>query len=127
MSVVALWAAKAWRAIVAAAKWLSSKPIVLAGLIGTFVGAFLMVRSKKNQIGQLSEALEVQRIKAAVARDEAKAEALTERADEHAEEREVLRAQIAASKRRAAELAHAKSLEGKSDEEIAKLFSDAGL
>jgi hypothetical protein len=127
MTVVLAWLARAWGAIVAAAKWLWAHPVALAGAVGTLVGAVLMVRSKKNQIGRLSDALEVQRIKTQVAHDEAKAEVLTERADEHAEEVAALRVQITDSKRRAAELAHAKPLEGKTDDEIAKLFSDAGL
>jgi hypothetical protein len=119
--------ARAWGAIVAAAKWLWSHPVALAGAVGTFVGAVLMVRSKKNQIGTLKDALEVQRIRADVARKEGQADALTARADVNAKEVDALRGEIAASKRRAAELAHATDLKGKTDAEIAKLFSDAGL
>jgi hypothetical protein len=127
VTVVVAWLTRAWSAVVAAGKWLWSHPVALAGLAGALVGAALMVRSKKNQIGRMSDALEVQRIRADVARTEAKADALTEKADASAQEVETLRAQITASKRRAAELAHATNLEGKSDDEIAKLFSDAGL
>jgi hypothetical protein len=88
----------------------------------------LMVRSKRNQISTLQDALEVQRIKASVARDEAQAELLTEQANVHASEVAVLRQQITQSKRRAVELASARPLDsGASDEEIAKLFSNAGL
>lgn len=123
--------ARAWSsitgAIAVAAKWLWSHPAALAGMVGTLIGAVLMVRSKKNQISTLKDALEVQRIKTTVVRDEAQAELLTEQADVHAEEVKALQAQIGASKRRAAELAHATDLQGKTDAEIAKLFSDAGL
>lgn len=127
MTVVGVWLARAWGSIVGAAKWLWSKPVVLAGLFGTLVGAFFVLYSKRNQVGKLKDAVEVQRIRANVARGEAKAEALTEKADASAQEVEALRSEIVASKRRAAELAHATNLEGKTDDEIAKLFSDAGL
>lgn len=126
-----VWLLGAWQSIVTAikavAKWLWAHPAAIAAAIGTLVGAVFMVRSKKNQIGHLSDALEVQKIKNLVVRDEAKVEMLSARADEHAEEVAQLHNQIVASKRRAAELAHATSLEGKSDDEVAKLFSDAGL
>lgn len=121
------WLARLWGGIVTGAKWLWSHPVALAGAIGALVGAVVMVRSKKNQIATLKDALEVQRIQASVAHDEAKADLLTEQADVHAEEVKVLQSQITASKRRAAELAHGTDLQGKSDAEIAKLFSDAGL
>jgi hypothetical protein len=126
-TVVLAWLSRAWGVIVAAAKWLWSHPVALAGAVGTVVGAVLMVRSKKNQIDRLSDALEVQRIRANVAGNEAKAEALTAQADHSAQEVAAIRTDIAASKRRAAELAHATNLEGKTDAEVAKLFSDAGL
>lgn len=127
MTVVVAWLSRAWGVIVAAAKWLWSHPVALAGAVGMLVGAVFMLRSKRTQIGSLKDAVEVQRIRANVARNVAKAEALTERADASAQEAEALRSEIAASKRRAAELAHATNLEGKTDDEIAKLFSDAGL
>lgn len=126
-AAVVVWLSRAWGVIVAAGKWLWSHPVALAGAAGTLVGAVLMLRSKQNQIGRLKDAVEVQRIRAAVARNEAKADALIERADTSAQEVDTLRGEIAASKRRAAELAHASSLEGKTDAEIAKLFSDVGL
>lgn len=116
-----------WAAIMAGARWLWSRPSLLASAVGALVGAFLMVRSKQNQIGRLKDAFEVQKIKTQVAKDEAHAELLTEQADVHADEVTALRTQITQSKRRAAEMAHATDLEGASDEEIAKLFSDAGF
>lgn len=125
--MILVWLAGLWRAIVRGAKWLWSHPAALAGAVGALVGAVLMVRSKKNQVSTLQDALEVQRIKTSVARDEAQAELLTERANVHADEVTALRQQIAQSKRRAVELVHAKPLDGASDEEIAKSFSDAGL
>lgn len=121
------WLARLWAAIVAGAKWLWSHPVALAGAVGALAGAVLMVRSKKNQIATLKDALEVQRIQTSVAHDEAQAELLTEQAGVHADEVKAIQAQITASKRRAAELAHGTDLQGKSDAEIAKLFSDAGL
>jgi flagellar biosynthesis/type III secretory pathway M-ring protein FliF/YscJ len=119
--------AQLWRTIIAGVRWLWARPAVLAGAVGALIGAVAMVRSRENQIGRLKDAFEAQRIKSAVAKDEAKAELLTEQADVHADEVMAIRAQITASKRRAAELAHARSLEDASDEEIAKLFRDSGL
>lgn len=119
---------RTWGELVAIAKWLWSHPAALAGAIGALVGAVLMVRSKTNQVSTLKGALEVQKIKASVARDEAQAELLTEQANVHGDEVKALQEQITQSKRRAVELASAKPLpDGASDEEIAKLFSDAGF
>ena len=112
---------------IAFGKWLCAHPVALAGALGALVGAVLMVRSRKNQIATLKDAFEVQRIRASVARDEARAEVLTEQADEHAEEVKAIQSQIVASKRRAAELMNATDLQDATDAEIAKLFSDAGL
>lgn len=130
MTVQAVMAmlSQAWAALKRIGVWLWSHPAALAGMLGTLVGAVLMVRSKANQISTLKDALEVQKIKASVSHDEAQAEILSGQADVHAEEVAALRQQITSSKRRAIELASAKPLpDGASDEEIAKLFSDAGL
>lgn len=118
-------AARVWAWLNRAAKWLYENPVVL-GLV-SLVGAVLMVRSKRNEIGQLKDALEVQRIKVDVAKKEAKAEELMKQADDHAEEIVALRVQVNASKRRAAELLKPSEVEGMTDEQIAKLCSDAGL
>lgn len=127
MTAIATWLRLAWGGLCDFAKWLWAHPVALAGAIGALVGAVLMVRSKKNQVATLKDALEVQRIQAAVAHDEAQAELLTEQAGVHAEEVKALQSQIVASKRRAAELAHGTDLAGKSDDEIVQLFNDAGF
>jgi len=127
VTVVATWLRLAWGGLVDFAKWLWSHPVALAGAVGAIVGAALMVRSKKNQVATLKDALEVQRIQATVVRDEAQAELLTEQAGVHAQEVKALQAKIVASKRRAAELAHGTDLAGKSDDEIVQLFNDAGF
>lgn len=122
------WLATAWAAVQRFGAWLWAHPAALAGALGAIVGAVLMVRSKKNQVSTLKDALEVQKIKASVARDEATAELLTEQADVHADEVKALQLQIAQSKRRAVELASAKPLDqSATDDEIAKLFTDAGF
>jgi hypothetical protein len=127
MTVAIAWLTRAWGAIVAAAKWLWAHPAALAAAAGTLLGALVVLRSKRNQVENLKDAIEVQRIRTSVARDEAKVEVLTQNADEHAGKVAELQIQIADSKRRAAELAHATSLEGRTDDEVAKMFSDAGL
>lgn len=118
---------RAWGGVVAAAKWLWSRPVILAGFVGALFGAFFVVRSKRNQINNLKDAVEAQRIKAGVAKKEARAEALEAKAGASESEVRELKQDIASSKKRVAELAHGADLEGKTDEEIAKLFSDSGL
>lgn len=116
-----------WGGIKAGARWLWSRPVVLAGLVGAILGAFFVVRSKRNQINSLKDAVEAQRIKSKVAHKEAKADALEAKAGADEQEVRELKQDILRSKQRAAELAHARDLEGATDEEIAKLFTDSGL
>lgn len=118
---------RVWGGIVVAAKWLWSRPVVLAGLAGAIIGAFFVVRSKRNQINNLKDAVEAQRIKASVAKKEARAEVLEASAEADEQEVRELKQDIVRSKQRVAELAHGRKLEGVPDDEIAKLFSDSGL
>lgn len=118
---------RAWDGIKGAAKWLWSRPALLAGLVGAVVGGIFVMRSKKNQINNLKDAVEVQKARQQIARAEAKAEVLEASAAETGEEVEVLKREIVASKRRAVEIAEGPGTEGMNDEEIANLFSASGL
>lgn len=116
-----------WGGITAGVRWLWSRPVLLAGIVGALIGAFFVVRSKKNQINNLKDAVEAQRIKSSVARKEAQAEALVAKAEASEQELHKLKQDIVRSKQRVAELAHGRDLEGVPDDEIARLFSDSGL
>lgn len=118
---------KVWGWIKAAGRWLADNPIAIAGMVGAVVGAWFMWKRSTNKIASLEDAVAVAATKAKVAKAEGRASALEDQADEVGEEREELKRSIAESKRRVAEIHEGKSLEGKSDEEIAQLFTMADL
>ncbi len=118
---------KVWGWIKAGARWLWKTPLALGALLGIVFGAFFMWRSSKNKIKSLKDAVAVEGMMNKVAKDEARAEVLKASADVKDEEVKVLEGSIAASKRRIAEIHEDESLEDKSDEEIARIFSDSGL
>lgn len=95
--------------------------------IGTLVGAVAIWWSRRNQVEGFREALEVQKLKQAIAQDAAKVEELKGQGDAARKEREQLEVDIAESKARATELLTATSLEGMSDVEVARALSDAGF
>lgn len=116
-----------WSWIKSAAKWIWSKPIILASIIGAIVGGFFIYKSSKNKIDSLKDAVEVQKAKSKIAKNTAKVESLEKRADEKAKKAKELKNEIAASKRRVVEINEQKSVEGMNDDEVAKLFSDSGF
>lgn len=107
--------------------WLAGKPAVLLGALGTLAGALAVLYSKKNQVGHLRDAIEVQKAKAEAARAQALADALEASAGAHDVRVQALRQQIADSQRHALELATEEDLTGLSNEEIAHRFSNSGL
>lgn len=113
--------------IKAAVKWLWSRPVVLASIIGAIVGGLFIYRSNKNKIDSLKDAVEVHKAKSKIAKNTAKVESLEKRADEKAKKAKELKNEIAASKRRVVEINEQKSVEGMNDDEVAKLFSDSGF
>lgn len=116
-----------WSKIRAAAVWLWENPVALAGLAGTALGAWLMWKSKKNQIATLEDAATVQALRGKIAKDEARAELLEKQAESKEPEAERLKVEIAESKRRVLEIHQGEKLETLSDDEIAKKFSESGL
>jgi cell division protein FtsX len=116
-----------WNGLKAAWKWLLDNPIAVAATLGAVLGAYLMWKSRKNKIASLEDAVEVQTTLRKVAKDEARAKLLAEQADAVQPEAEALRAQIQLRKLKIAEIRTGESMEGKSDEEIARMLTDAGL
>ena len=86
-----------------------------------------MWKRSSNKIASLEDAVAVKATMVKVAKAEGKAEALEAQADEVSEEREELKREIAASKKRVVEIHEGKPIEGMSDDEIAKMFSSSGL
>ena len=111
----------------AAWKWLKDNPwAIIVALLSVFSAYFLLKR-KDNQIADLKDAVAVENTRKVIAANEAKAEVIKANADAKDEDIKKLDKEIAASKRRVMEIHKGESLEGKSDADIAALFSDSGL
>lgn len=107
--------------------WLKENPLALAAMLGAVLGAWFMWKSTKNKVKSLEEAVEVQANKRKIAAKEAEARFLEEKADAAEPRVEILKTEIAASKRRVIELANEPSVEDMDDDEVAELFSNSGL
>lgn len=95
--------------------------------IGTLIGAVYLWWSKRNNIADLKTALEVQKVREEVAKSEA---ILQEKLADAAAAQptiDAIEANIAAQKALALKLAHGTDFTGKTDQEIARIFSDSGL
>ena len=86
-----------------------------------------MLRSKQNQVSDFKTAVAIQKTKAKIAKAEAKIDLLEKSANSHGEEAARLRAEIAKGKLQIVQLASDTDLEGVTDEEIEKRFSESGL
>ena len=113
--------------IKAGLRWLRDNPVALAAMVGSVLGAWFMWKRSSNKIASLEDAVQVQAARVKIAKHTAKAEVLEASAEDTEEEVQVLKAEIAKSKKRVAEIHEGESMEGKTDDEIAALFSDAGL
>lgn len=118
---------KVWGWIKAVGKWLWSHPVAIASMVGVFVGAIFVYRSQKNKIASLKDAVEVQKARALISKNTAKAEALEQRAAERDEKVEGLKKEIAESKRRVVEIHEQKPIGELNDDKVAEMFSDAGF
>lgn len=108
-------------------KWVLENPwAIVVSIIGVFL-AVKIVKSKNNKIASLQDAVAVQATLKQIAADEAKAEMIMKRAEERNQEVIDLEKKISASKRRVVEIHEGKPLSGKTDDEIANLFSSSGL
>ena len=86
-----------------------------------------MWKSARNAVGSLDDAVQVRAAARQIAAKEARAAALDEQADGKSEQVKALRREVAASKRRVMEIHDAEPLDDKSDDEVADLFTRAGL
>jgi uncharacterized protein HemX len=107
--------------------WLKANPLALAAAIGAAVGAWLVWRSNQNRVRSLEDALQVQVERRKIAAAEERARVLTQQADGQEEAVIEIKREIAESKRRVAEIEAGKLLHGKTDDEIADLFTKAGF
>ena len=119
--------ARIWGGLKAAWGWLLDNPIAVAATLGAVLGAYLMWKSKKNQVASLEDAVEVQTTLRKVAKDEARAALLAEQAEATRPEAEVVDERIRMGRRKIAEIRTGETMEGKTDEEIARILTDSGL
>jgi hypothetical protein len=111
-------------------RWLGSLPWSWILGLGTLAGAFLIWRSKKNDIDTLKAALEVQKLREHVARDKAIVDELLLEADKHADAIAVARGDIRNAQERAIWLgspAGYNELKGMSDADVARSFTELGF
>lgn len=94
--------------------------------LGTLAGAVLIWLSRRNPIDNFGDALEVQKLKQEVAKNESMVEELKGRGDEARMERAKIEVEIAESKRLALVIASESPtrIYEMTDAEVAKLFSD---
>jgi len=116
-----------WKWLKAAWAWILDNPVAVAATLGAVLGAYLMWKSKKNQVASLEDAVEVQTTLRKVAKDEARAKLLAEQAEAADPEIKAVEERIQSHKRKIAEIRTGESLEGKPDEEVARILSDSGL
>lgn len=95
--------------------------------IGTFVGAVYLLWSKKNQISNLQDALEAQKLKQQIAKDEATIADMLVKAEIALEQRAPLEAIVHESKLKAAAILTDTDLEGLSSDELAAKLTEAGF
>ncbi len=108
--------------------WLVHNPMkVLAGVFSFVLGVALWRLRTENKSATMSDVLTERKLTKAVAEKEAMAVDLISQGDDKHEEVERLRQEVAASKRRVVEIRKGVSTEGKSDEEVAELFTGAGF
>ena len=98
----------------------------VAGVVGVFLAIF-MWKSKANRTRSMEEAIQVRAAQREIAIKEGRAAELVRQADARQEDIDEARAEIAAAKKRALEIYQGESLEGKTDEEIAIIFTASGL
>jgi len=127
MDAFTKWLGRAWKWIKKAGKWLKDNPWAIIVALGSVLGAVLLWKSTSNSIGTLDDAVQVRAAAREIARKEARAQALAERADVDGKEVQAIRQEIIASKKRVLEIHNAEPLEGKTDEEIAAAFTAAGF
>lgn len=95
--------------------------------LGTFVGALYLLWSKKNAIDNLEDALEVQKLKQQIAKDEATIADMLVKAEIAVHERAPLEAIVTESKTKVAGILAGKKLSEMTEAEADKAFRDAGF
>ncbi|MGW8177449.1 MAG: hypothetical protein ACWGQW_01415 [bacterium] len=107
--------------------WIKKYPWAVIVAVAGVLGAIALLLSRSNQVSSLDDAVQVRAAAREIARKEARAQALEEQGDAKLSEVIALRQEINASKKRVMEIHNAESLDGKSDDDIARLFTAAGF
>ncbi len=108
-------------------QWIKDHPWAILVALGSVLGAVVLWKLGRNDIGTLDDAVQVRAAVREIAAKKARAAALEEQADAKAEDITALRREIRASRRRVMEIHDAEPLDGKSDDEVAALFTLAGF
>jgi len=103
--------------------WIKDHTIVLLAALISGFSAWLIYRSQRNKIETLEEALALQSIKMAAKAGERAAVLLEASSDSKEKAVSDLKKEISDSKRRALKV-EVPNIESKSDDEVAKIFSD---
>jgi len=107
--------------------WIKKYPWALIVALAGIIGATALLLSRTNNVSSLDDAIQVRAAVREIARKEARAKTLEQQADADSVEVEALKREVVASKKRVMEIHNAKSLDGKTDADIARLFADAGF
>jgi len=111
---------KAW-------KWTKEHVWAVLAAAGGLLLAILLYLNRRNSISSVSDAVAVRGALKDIAAKEARARLLHEQGDAAKPEVERLESEIAASKRRVLEINNAEPLDNRSDDDVARLFTDAGF
>lgn len=107
--------------------WLKRNALALFGVAGALFGALALLNSKRNQISNVKDALKVEQTRKSIAKDEKLAAELRKQADDKEPELRELEKRIVDSKRRVIEIHESKVAPDASDDDIIRMFNDAGF
>lgn len=108
-------------------KWVKDHPWALLVAFASVLGALALWKSSGNKVASLNDAIQVRAAAREIAAKEGRADLLAEQADARGSDVSALHREVAASKRRVMEIHAAEPLDGRSDAEVAALFTEAGF
>jgi hypothetical protein len=108
-------------------EWIKKYPWTIIVAIASTIGAILLWKASSNNIESLDDAIQVKAAIREISRKEGKIKTLEELGDLKKTEIESIKKDIIVSKKRVLEIRNAESLEDKSDDEIAAIFSNSSF